>query len=91
MIERTPADCRSAWVHLGRVPVTVYLKSRLRAQRMGIPEKHTEIYHPSPVGMSMGAWAHTRTPHAHSNLKGNGYASVYDIGGILSYKGKNVK
>ena len=32
-----------------------------------------------------------RSARAAAYLKGNGYASVYDIGGILSYKGKNVK
>lgn len=32
-----------------------------------------------------------RSARAAAYLKGNGYASVYDIGGILSYKGKIVK
>ena len=36
-------------------------KSQLRAHRMGVPEKHVGIYHPSPVGMSVGARAPTHT------------------------------
>ena len=32
-----------------------------------------------------------RSARAAAYLKGNGYASVYDIGGIISYKGKIVK
>ena len=32
-----------------------------------------------------------RSARATAYLKGNGYSSVYDIGGIISYKGKIVK
>ena len=48
-----------------------------------IPDKSVPIY----VYCRSG----NRSARAAAYLKGNGYASVYDIGGILSYKGKIVK
>ena len=47
-----------------------------------IPDKSVPIY----VYCRSG----NRSARAAAYLKGNGYASVYDIGGILSYKGKIV-
>ena len=47
-----------------------------------IPDKSVPIY----VYCRSG----NRSARATAYLKGNGYASVYDIGGILSYKGKIV-
>ena len=48
-----------------------------------IPDKSVPIY----VYCRSG----NRSARATANLKGNGYASVYDIGGILSYNGTLVK
>ena len=48
-----------------------------------IPDKSVPIY----VYCRSG----NRSARAAAYLKGNGYASVYDIGGIISYKGKIVK
>ena len=48
-----------------------------------IPDKSVPIY----VYCRSG----NRSARAAAYLKGNGYPSVYDIGGILSYKGKIVK
>ena len=48
-----------------------------------IPDKSVPIY----VYCRSG----NRSTRAAAYLKGSGYASVYDIGGILSYKGKIVK
>ena len=47
-----------------------------------IPDKSVPIY----VYCRSG----NRSARAAAYLKGNGYASVYDIGGIISYKGKIV-
>ena len=47
-----------------------------------IPDKSVPIY----VYCRSG----NRSARAAAYLKGNGYTSVYDIGGILSYKGKIV-
>ena len=47
-----------------------------------IPDKSVPIY----VYCRSG----NRSARAAAYLKGNGYVSVYDIGGILSYKGKIV-
>ena len=48
-----------------------------------IPDKSVPIY----VYCRSG----NRSARATAYLKGNGYASVHDIGGILSHKGKIVK
>ena len=48
-----------------------------------IPDKSVPIY----VYCRSG----NRSARAAAYLKGNGYASVYDIGSIISYKGKIVK
>ena len=48
-----------------------------------IPDKSVPIY----VYCRSG----NRSARAATYLKGNGYTSVYDIGGIISYKGKVVK
>ena len=47
-----------------------------------IPDKSVPIY----VYCRSG----NRSARADAYLKGNGYVSVYDIGGIISYKGKIV-
>lgn len=48
-----------------------------------IPDKSIPIYIYCRSG--------NRSARATAYLKGNGYTSVYDIGGIISYKGKIVK
>lgn len=81
----------------GEVPgTTVHPKSQLRAHRMGVLEKHMEIYHPSPVGAPacMHECAHTHTDHinkhtnAHitytqkytSSFNDHSNSSLWDVG-----------